>query len=273
MRRDSYADTLRCINRLTEPALRRAVAAFAPPAGSRGLDAGCGVGDRTLILAAAVGAAGRVTGLDHSTERLAAARASAGGTTPVAPVHLVAGDIRTLPFDDGSFDWVWSADVLWPHLVIDDPVAAVRELARIVRPGGEMGLAYWSGQSLLCGHPELEARLTAAFAETAPYLAGVPPAHQHMRALGWFREAGLEHAVARSFVADLRATAGARPREAIARCFTMLWGGLEPHLSARDWQDYRRLCDPSSPDSLLDDADYHGSITYTLFQARVPDET
>ena len=55
----SYADRLRLANRVTEPAIRQIVRELAPPPGSRGLDAGCGVGLRTLCLAEAVGEGGK----------------------------------------------------------------------------------------------------------------------------------------------------------------------------------------------------------------------
>ena len=69
-----YADRLRLAGRVTEPAIRRAIEEFAPPQGSRGLDAGCGIGLRTLCLAEAVGEGGNVTGLDISPDHLAEAR-------------------------------------------------------------------------------------------------------------------------------------------------------------------------------------------------------
>ena len=61
-------------NSLREPVFRSAIQALQFPAGSRGLDAGCGVGLQTLLLAETVGPAGHVTGLDLSPEILVYAR-------------------------------------------------------------------------------------------------------------------------------------------------------------------------------------------------------
>ena len=57
-------------NPLREPVLRSAIQALQFPSGSRGLDAGCGIGLQTLLLAEAVGPAGHITGLDLSPEFL-----------------------------------------------------------------------------------------------------------------------------------------------------------------------------------------------------------
>ena len=266
----SYADQLRLANRVTEPAIRQAIEALAPPPGSRGLDAGCGIGPRTVCLAEAVGEAGKVTGLDISPDHLAAARKLAEEKGLSAQVHFVEGDILHLPFDNGSFDWVWCADTLWPVHVVGDPVEAVRELARVVKPGGSVALVYWSSQSFLPGYPGLEARLNAAFAATTPYLVDVPPHQQYLRALSWLREAGLERPVARTFVAEVQAPLSPEMRESVTYCFEMFWGALEDHLSPEDWEAYRRLCRPDSEDFILDEPDYYGFLTYTLFCGRAP---
>jgi demethylmenaquinone methyltransferase/2-methoxy-6-polyprenyl-1,4-benzoquinol methylase len=60
-------------NPLREPILRSAIQALQLPSGSRGLDAGCGIGLPALLLAEAVGPAGHVTGVDLSPEFLVVA--------------------------------------------------------------------------------------------------------------------------------------------------------------------------------------------------------
>ena len=60
----SYLDMAAWVHRLTEPAIRSAIHALQLPAGSRGLDAGCGVGTHTLWLAETVSPSGHVTGVD-----------------------------------------------------------------------------------------------------------------------------------------------------------------------------------------------------------------
>jgi SAM-dependent methyltransferase len=91
------------------------------------LEVGCGLGDDARRLAALVGPAGRVVGLDASTALLERAR-----STP-SPVEWVAGDVQALPFADATFDAARTERTL-QHVA--DPDAAVAEMARVVRPGG-----------------------------------------------------------------------------------------------------------------------------------------
>jgi ubiquinone/menaquinone biosynthesis C-methylase UbiE len=92
------------------------------------LDVGCGPGTITIDLAARV-APGRVLGLDPAPGVIEEARAAATGGT----VSFEVGDVYALDLPDESFDVVHAHQVL-QHL--GDPVAALREMARVCRPGG-----------------------------------------------------------------------------------------------------------------------------------------
>jgi SAM-dependent methyltransferase len=110
-----------------------------PPAGLRILDVGCG--DAALVVALAQRGA-LVTGVDVDLSVLSAghARAAASGVAPA----LMQGDIRALPFADDSFDVVLAVTVL---CFVDDAARAVREMARVLRPGGRLvigELARWN---------------------------------------------------------------------------------------------------------------------------------
>ena len=101
------------------------------------LDVGCG--DGTYALAAASRGA-RATGLDRAPEMVAAARARAGDSA----VRFVVGDALALPFADASFDVVVAVTLL---CFVPDAQAAVREMARVLRPGGRLvlgDLGRWS---------------------------------------------------------------------------------------------------------------------------------
>lgn len=267
-RQQTYAEQLELAHRVTEPAIRQAIAQLDPPPGRRGLDLGCGIGRHTLWLAEASAPDGRVVGLDDSAENLAVARRLVDDSALGERIELVEADLRSLPFPDASFDWIWCADTLWPGAVVDDPVATLDALRRVLKPGGRLTLLYWSSQSLLPGHPALEARLDAAFAATAPYTAGVPPERHFMRAGGWLRAAGLDDVQAGTFLAEVATPLAPRLRQALAFVFEMLWGDLEPHLDPQDWNAYRRLCDERSPHCVLDAAGYYGFVAYTAFSGR-----
>ena len=99
--------------------------------GMRLLDVGCGPGSVTLDLARLV-CPGQVVGCDNAPDALDAARAAAVQRGD-AETRFVVGDALDLPFDDGSFDVVHAHQVL--HHV-NDPVQALREMARVARVGG-----------------------------------------------------------------------------------------------------------------------------------------
>jgi ubiquinone/menaquinone biosynthesis C-methylase UbiE len=94
------------------------------------LDVGCGPGTITVDLAALV-APGRVLGVDRAQSVIDEARAAAAAAGAAASFEV--GDVYALDLPDDSFDVVHAHQVL-QHL--SDPVAALREMARVCRPGG-----------------------------------------------------------------------------------------------------------------------------------------
>lgn len=111
------------------------LAALTP--GERVLDLGSGSGTDVFAAANAVGASGRVVGLDMTEEQLEKAerlRAEAG----FSEVTFTRGYIEDLPFADGSFDCVISNGVI---NLSADKAAVFRETARVLRPGGRLALA------------------------------------------------------------------------------------------------------------------------------------
>jgi demethylmenaquinone methyltransferase/2-methoxy-6-polyprenyl-1,4-benzoquinol methylase len=92
------------------------------------LDVATGTGAVALELIRSSGCS--VVGLDQSPEMLAVARRRLP-----ASVRLVEGDAGHLPFEDGSFDGVTFTYLL---RYVDEPEATLRELARVVRPGGTL---------------------------------------------------------------------------------------------------------------------------------------
>ena len=93
------------------------------PTPLRFLDAGCGTGNNVRHF----GDRGRAVGVDLSEEAIRFCRERG--------VTVVRGALMALPFRDGAFDCVTSFDVLYHRWVTDDR-AAVRELTRVLKPGG-----------------------------------------------------------------------------------------------------------------------------------------
>lgn len=140
---------------------RSAVSGLALPAGARILDAGCGTGDGLRWLAAF----GVVVGIDlHPAAIRHAVRVS---------TRLARASIQALPHPAGLFDLVTSFEVLY-HLAVRDDVGALREFARVLRPGGWLLLRVPAHDWLRGAHDrqvhtrhrysagELRARLAAA---------------------------------------------------------------------------------------------------------------
>ncbi len=271
---DAYAAQLATIHPLREPAIRAAVEALDLPPGSRGLDAGCGVGHNAVLLAQAVGPEGRVTGLDVSPEFVARGERLAAESGLADRTAFRTGDINHLPFEADAFDWAWCADTLWigspgSGHPIQDHRAPLAELARVVRPGGMVALVFWSSQKILPGHPLLEARLNATSSANEPFSPGMDPSLHFLRAPEWMREAGLRDLSARTFVAEARAPLPDEIRDALAVTIPMFWESAQPEVSKEDWAEYERLSDPGSPDYILNLPDYYAFLTYTMFTGSV----
>jgi demethylmenaquinone methyltransferase / 2-methoxy-6-polyprenyl-1,4-benzoquinol methylase len=97
--------------------------------GDRVLDACCGTGD--LAIAARAGGAGEIVGADFSERMLERARRKA------PELEWIEADVLALPLEDASFD---AAVVGFGVRNVEDLEAAVRELRRVLRPGGRLGI-------------------------------------------------------------------------------------------------------------------------------------
>jgi demethylmenaquinone methyltransferase/2-methoxy-6-polyprenyl-1,4-benzoquinol methylase len=120
-----------------DPRWRRAmVDAIDPAPGQRVLDVATGTGLVAFELVRRGGC--EVVGLDQSEEMLAGARAQAAARPALADrVTFVRGEAEQLPFADGEFDALTFTYLL---RYVDDRVATMRELARVVKPGGRIGM-------------------------------------------------------------------------------------------------------------------------------------
>lgn len=126
---EAYA---RVAGRFHAQAARDLVAATAPRYGSRVLDLGAGSGVAAAAAAAAVGPPGTVVALDPAAALVALARG--------APARPVVGMTPGLPFGADSFDTV-VANLMIGH--VPDHRGALVDLARVLRPGGRLGLTTW----------------------------------------------------------------------------------------------------------------------------------
>lgn len=118
-----------------DPRWRRAMVAEVPAGRQdRVLDVATGTG---MVAAALVRRYGcRVVGLDQSPEMLAGAQARLDAEPDLASrIELVRGEAESLPFADGEFDHLTFTYLL---RYVEDPGATLRELTRVVKPGGRV---------------------------------------------------------------------------------------------------------------------------------------
>ncbi|MFG3171159.1 class I SAM-dependent methyltransferase [Streptomyces sp. NPDC048200] len=124
------------------PAYEAAVSDMGLRPGGRVLDAGCGTGRALPPLKAVVGASGVVVGADLTWAMLEAA-VRAGRDRDG---RLLLTDVAALPLRSGSLDAVFAAGLV-AHL--PNPAENLRELARVVRPGGTLALFHPIGRAAL----------------------------------------------------------------------------------------------------------------------------
>jgi SAM-dependent methyltransferase len=150
---DAPADQVagaRAYEALFVPSLIRVYAPIVSDAAAIGpadrvLDVACGTGVLTREAAARVGPAGQVAGLDASGGMLAVARElaeSAPERAAHAPIDWHHGVAELLPFPAGHFDAVVCQFGL---MFFRDRRAAIREMRRVLRPGGRLAIAVWDG--------------------------------------------------------------------------------------------------------------------------------
>jgi len=174
---------------------------------ARILDVGCGPGTITAGLADRV-PGGRVTGIDAAAEIVEQARERAGQR---ANLDFATADVYALDHPDGTFDVVHAHQVL-QHL--GDPVAALREMGRVTKPGGLVAArdADFGGMTWYPEFPLLDEWLPL-YKRVARANGGEPDGGRHLHA--WAREAGLTD-VTKSSSTWTYATDGERE----------WWGGL-----------------------------------------------
>jgi demethylmenaquinone methyltransferase/2-methoxy-6-polyprenyl-1,4-benzoquinol methylase len=187
-----------------DPRWRRTmVEAVEADADDRILDVATGTGLVAEALVRRYGCA--VVGLDQSSAMLDAARARlAHDATLDGRISLVAGEAERLPFADGEFDHLTFTYLL---RYVDDPAATLRELARVVRPGGRVASLefavppspLWRALWVLytrVGLPVLGRLVSREWSETGSFLARNIPdfyaRHPLEQVVRFWSEAGID---------------------------------------------------------------------------------
>lgn len=263
-------------DRFFAPLERDMVAWLQLAPGSRVLDAGCGGGGMTRLLGQAVGPGGEVVGLDANPHLIKWNRNQAKGTAVARQVHFQEGDVLHLPFEDGTFDLVWCSRVVHG---LNDQVAGVRELARVVRPGGRVVLRegglppQFLPFDVGLGDPGLESRLGVAHVQRfATWRASLPNGVAYP--YGWshlLREVGLHAVMPKSFLYEF-----ASPLEASQKDYLEAWlsgwlnsarndPGQTRLLATQDTSVLEHLLDPTGQQYVFARDDLHGMVVETMY--------
>ena len=160
---------------LTAPHLKR----IAPTRSGRWLDVGSGLGETTRMLSRFMTMDSECIGVDQDSALLEVARSQDWAGRRVS---FEQGDATSLPFDDNSFDFVFSRYLL---IHMPEPVKAIREMIRVAKPGGAV-LAHEPDLAFACCYPP-----SPAYEQIPAMWAAVFP-HPLMgrRLVHLFREAG-----------------------------------------------------------------------------------
>jgi SAM-dependent methyltransferase len=167
--------------------LRRRFLRFVPVrGGARVLEVGCGTGVVLRDAAVLAGRRGEVVGVDASRAVSAVARRLCRRVAGRAPIRVHVADGAKLPWSDARFDIALAVTVI---LHVPDAAAVVREMARVVVPGGRVALQDQDFGTVALTHPDR--------ALTDRILHGVaariyPEPHSGRRLPGLLRAAGLE---------------------------------------------------------------------------------
>jgi ubiquinone/menaquinone biosynthesis C-methylase UbiE len=262
-------DMYECLSKFREPLISEIIDSLQIPVQSKGLDAGCGIGSISKMLAETVGEKGDIIGLDKSEDFIRYAR----DHNKKHNIKFIEGDINTLEFDDNAFDWIWSIDTVWPGpkelgFPAEDPREIIKGFYRVLKQGGSLFLLFWSAQKLLPGYPVLEARLNTTRSATAPWTKETKPLFHIMNGKYWLKNAGFSDISVKTYVGDITAPLNENDRNALRYLLDMFWAHSEAEVTKNDWDEFTRISDPDAHDSILKHEYYYGFYTYTLFRGR-----
>jgi len=207
------------ISRQIGSALDHCALRIAPRPGERILDLATGTGWTSRLLARA---GATVTGADLSSELLAAARERARAEN--LDITYETGDAEKLPYPDGAFDAVVST---FGVMFASHPEAAAREMARVCRKGGRLGLCTWTP----------DGAVYQMFLVMRPYTS--PPPNPPPSPFEWGKRARIEELLGRDF--DLKFEDGAtvyydRDGEAAWNAFSTGYGPTRALAASLDEQ-------------------------------------
>jgi len=242
------------------------VDAAALPSGGRVLDLGCGTGTFVALLREAVGPVAEIVAVD-----LDVANVSQIGRHD-ASTDAVVGSALQLPFADGTFDAVWSAN-LTQYFDDADLEVLLAEVARVARPGAPIAVkdVDMSALRIFPGDAFLGPHLAEACAVTPPVSSESVGSIRGRALRGWLQRAGLEETWQRTFAIEYLG-----PLEGSA---LRLWAAWLPYLarlasekgvSEADLVTWETVVDPAAAAAFVQRDEFYGCEVQVLAVGRKP---
>ena len=251
-----YSEMLHAYHRARAPELRTILAALPLRPGARVLDVASGDGCYSLWLAER---GAQVVGVDRSTAYLDLAQQRAGASPRAQQIRFEMADASSLPFADGTFDLAWCAQSFYS---LPDPLAALREMIRVTRPGGHVAVLENDTlhHMLLPWPAELElavrrAQLLALSAEHAGQ--GLDKFYIGRNLCGIFRQCSIDRCEVQTFPVERHAPLS-DDEERFLRCyFADLRERAWPYLDDATRTAFDMLFDPRATTYLIRQPDFH----------------
>jgi ubiquinone/menaquinone biosynthesis C-methylase UbiE len=252
-----YDPALKAYHVAFEPELEAAVRRYELGPAAHVLDCPCGDGFYAKLFARHM-RNGTLVAADLSEAYLDHAKRTVGAAPAGLALQFVKADAYSLPFDDATFDLVWSAQSM---ISLDDPPRAIREMARVLRPGGWLAVLETDEYHhvLLPWPVGLELAIQKAIREVCQQRYGSGAKFAQSRKLrGHFLDAGLTPTRKQTVVAD-RVTPFGAEREFLLRHFEYLREFIKPELTDAELCEFDRFTSTDDPESFLNSPD--GELT------------
>ena len=228
------------------------------------LDAGCGSGSFLPLMAELVGPNGKIDAFDLAPENIDRVKSVVQGWD--VPVLTEVGSLTELPYDDNTFDAIWSANVT-QYFTDHELTQMLNELVRVVKPGGFVAIkeSDWTTTQF---YP-LDTYVFWRLFKKNPHLSLW--AKRTLNLPSWIKSAGLVEVSPKTFLEEIRP-----PLPEIARSF--LAGALQFFakeaedcmMSEADMEHWRRCRELDSPDNPVNQADFYFRDGHTLVVGKKP---
>jgi SAM-dependent methyltransferase len=265
----SYTDMLHAYHRAREADLRAIVERLPIAPGDLVLDVASGDGCYSIWLAER---AGQIIGVDMSASYIALAQSQVAASRYASRISFKRADAIALPLADNSVDLAWCAQSLFS---LPEPLAVLREMARVTRPGGHIAILESDTlhQVLLPWPAELELAVRQAQLETlAAEYAQVGPNKFYIgrNLYSLFHQCGITSCTVQSYPIDICGPLSADEETFLRFYLADLRKRAWPHLSSAARAAFDMLFDPCSPAYLPRRCDFHMTHLELLAVGRKP---